>query len=111
MLSINPETTMSEVAQKSYTADDIRTKLETDNKWLFRGLLAIYKRQTEDEQRTDQTNHNNNVGFNGTDAAFLSIMARRALEDKPFSEKQIACIRKAMRKYAGQLYKISKGVI
>lgn len=102
---------MAEVTapKKTYTKEEIREKLATDNKWLFRGLLAIYARQTEDEQRTDQTNHNNSVGFNGTDAAFLSIMARRALEDKPFSEKQIACIRKAMLKYAGQLYRISQG--
>ena len=104
---------MTEVtaSKKAYTKEEIREKLATDIRWLIRGLIAIFDRQTADEQQSDQTNHNNSVGFNGTDAPFMSIMARRAKEGKPFSEKQIACIRKAMLKYAGQLHKISQGKI
>lgn len=108
-----------------HTPEAIKEKLETDNRWLIRGLVAIFQRQTEDEQRQDSTNHLNGVGFNGSDAPFLSVMARRAIDRTKvdprnmeavkkaidgmgFSPRQLQCIRKAMKKYAGQLHKITK---
>lgn len=35
----------------------ITQKVQTDNQWLRQAVVAIYERQTDDEQRTDSTNH------------------------------------------------------
>lgn len=103
---------MSDTAQsKQWTVEEIRAKLESDYKWLFRGLIAIYKRQTADEQEAETTNHNNKIGFNGPDARFMSRMARKAMDpnDRGFTDKQVFSIRSKMLKYAGQLQRISSG--
>ena len=90
----------------------VKNKLATDNAWLLRGLVAIYERQTSEEQNSDQTRFNNGIGFNGVDADFLSPMAKLVLQrskrpiNEIFSDRQYACIRKSMIKYAGQLVRI-----
>jgi hypothetical protein len=63
------------------SADEIKAKVLG---WLERAntaqvgamLLAIYDRQTVSEQASETTNHNNGMGFNGTDAAFGSRLAK-----------------------------------
>ena len=40
-----------------------------------RAILAIYKRQTEDEQRTEETRHYNKMGFSGAHAHSGTYMA------------------------------------
>lgn len=96
---------------KSWTKEEIRDKLEHDDRWLFRALFAIYKYQTEDEKSTGQTKYYNNVGFSGVDADFLTKAAMRYKSGFRFSEKYVAAIRKAMLKYSGQLAKIANGKI
>lgn len=93
----------------------VRNKLLTDNKWLLKGLVAIYNRQTADEQRADQTRLDNGIGFNGVDSGFLSPMAKLTLERSSrnvndiLSPRQLACVRKSMLKYSGQLVRIAEG--
>lgn len=87
----------------------IRHKLETDDAWLYRGLLAIYAGQTASEQLDKVTAERNNIGFNGTDAAFLSDLAERVKKYGSLrTEKQVAACRRAMLKYAGQFERIAK---
>lgn len=95
----------------------IADRIATDDAWLTRGLVAIYMRQTADEQAAGTTKLNNGIGFNGCDAEFLSSLAEQVVEwyakdpharrPKPLSDKQLAACRKAMAKYAGQLAKIA----
>jgi hypothetical protein len=73
-------------------------------------LLAMYERQTGDEQQTGSTREENGVGFNGTDARFLSSLAEQALENRrtkkfptDLSPKQIECAKKKLVKYTRQL--------
>lgn len=75
-------------------------------------LLALYDAQTADEQASESTNHTNGVGFNGTDAGFLTSLAKQVLAfraerqhryPEALSVRQQAALRKALRKYAGQL--------
>jgi transposase len=87
----------------------VKTKLETDSRWLLRGLVAIYRRQTSAEQQTRSTKNVNSVGFSAFDAEFMSAMAERVLKDLCLSPRQIEAIRKTMKKYAGQLVRISTG--
>ncbi len=41
----------------------------------FRGVLAIWKRQTEDEQAGKYTSHDNGIGFSQADATHGSVLA------------------------------------
>ena len=103
----------------------MRNKLLNDDRWILRGMFAIYQRQTADEQTSESTRYWNNIGFTGADALLLSSftkqMMKRGFEERMnqanttirsfFSEKQEFHIRKRMPKYARQLVKISTGRI
>ena len=92
---------------KTYTKEFIKTKLQTDDKWLIRGLMAVSKLQTDDERHIGRTEHSNGVGFNAFDAPFLTQMVIRVNRKLYLSSTQIATIRKRMTKYAGQLESIA----
>lgn len=102
---------MGNLPTRKWSKAEIRNKLETDNKWLIRGLLAIYARQTEDERNAAVTKHDNGVGFNGVDSSFLSNMAQFYKINGFLTTNQMKATRKAMLKYAEQLTKISNKVI
>lgn len=90
------------------TKEFIAEKLISSDQWLYRGLLAIFDYQTQDEQQTESTNKNNGVGFNGVDAPILSSFSKQLKVRGFLTPKQIAYARKAMKKYAGQLLGIAK---
>lgn len=98
-------------AQKKWKAEEIRFNMETNNKWLIHGLLAIYKRQTDDEQNAEITAHQNSVGFNGPDANVLTRMAKWYQQHGFLGKKQIDKCREKMLKYSGQLALIANGEI
>lgn len=92
---------------KKWTKDEIKAKLESDNEWLIRGLLAIHSRQTEDEQNSEMTKEDNGIGFNAFDAAILTDFVNQYNTAKFLSKRQIILVRKKMLKYAGQLTRIA----
>lgn len=94
------------MSKQSLSILEIKVKLATDDKWLYRGLLAIYACQTSEEQATEATLESNGVGFNGADAGILSSFAEQ-LKVKPLTEKQRIIARNKMIKYAGQLKQIA----
>ena len=102
-----------------HTKESIRAKLATSDNWMTRGMVAIFKMQTIDEQATDQTREENGVGFTGCDAFILSQFAKQVIDwqegrsdfRSPLSPKQTALARRKMVKYAGQLAKIANGKI
>lgn len=91
-----------------WTKEEIKEKLRTDNHWLFRGLVAIYNKQTLAEQANEMTEKKNDVGFSGVDAYFLTEMVKKFKNKEDFSIKQLAITRKKMLKYSGQLLKIAQ---
>ena len=104
------------VARRRWSGPEVLDKLNTSNVFLERALLALYDRQTDDEQRTSETREHNGVGFNGVDAPILSSMAqwaqRRALalgrfpacaEGERLTERQRVIVRRKLRKYVRQL--------
>ena len=54
-----------------WTADEIRSKMATDQRWLERGVTAIFEYQTRHEQDREQTELHNDVGFNAADARVM----------------------------------------
>jgi hypothetical protein len=91
----------------TWNKDTILALLNESDKAVCRAVLAIYEKQTENEQATDSTAEQNGVGFNGADAGFGSSLAKQYAERGSLSPRQIACARKMMRKYAGQLAEIA----
>jgi hypothetical protein len=98
-----------------HTTESVRNKLETNNQWLIRGLVAIYNKQEADEQVARQTKKANGVGFTGVDAFILSEFAVQVIDWQEgrgkyrhaLSLRQLALARKKMLKYAGQLARIA----
>lgn len=100
---------LSDIHSKTARVEFIRHKLATDDAWLYRGLLAIHARQTEDEKASKETNQRNSRGFNGTDAAFLSDLAEQVKRyGSLYYAKQIAACRRCMLKYAKQLETVAR---
>ena len=112
---IKQESKMSD----TYTKDDIsfatkaegiqmiRHNLRTSDRWLVRGLIAIYHLQTADEQNSQTTAYRNNMGFGAIDAEILSSFAQQYKRTGYLTTKQIEITRSKMIKYAGQLYTIA----
>ena len=94
----------SNVARKDF----IRGKLEDNVKWATKGLVTIYKFQTESEKACGATHEDNGVGFSGVDSEILSSFAEQVNKKRNLSIKQIAILHRLMPKYAGQLVKIAK---
>jgi hypothetical protein len=108
-LTLNPdELIMSCKGDMSMTKEDIQAKFDTDNRWLFKGILAVYARQTADERVTESVKYHNRKGFCPTDAKFLCSIGRQITMGWGLSPKQVALARKKMQKYAGQCLLISK---
>lgn len=93
--------------EKVWGKDEIKGYLEKSDKWVERGLVALYKKQTDDEQTHNRTKHRNNAGFNKTDAEFLTSCAKFFIENGFLTKKQIVYCRKKILKYSGQLAKIA----
>lgn len=93
-----------------WTKQEIATRLQSDDAWLRRGILAIYSRQTDLEKGAQSTKEHNNCGFSGVDAKFLSSIAQQIQRGRTLSPKQITVARKKMHKYAQQLADIANGV-
>jgi len=90
-----------------YTKDFIKEKILTNDLWLARGVVAIYKKQTDREQMHGYTEESNGVGFNKVDSEILTSFAEFFLKRGFLSSKQIYIARKKMVKYCGQLAKIA----
>lgn len=92
---------------KHWTSEDIKALLIESDKAVARAILAIYGRQTADEQAVGETTQHNGVGFNGVDANFLSSLAKFYQSKGFLSAGQVKYGRKAIMKYAGQLVNIA----
>lgn len=85
----------------------MRTQLETNDKWALRGLVKIYQYQTEEEKNAYQTIDDNGVGFSGVDSEILTSFANQYLRYGRLSPKQMALLKKKIKKYWRQLLAIS----
>ena len=97
---------MTKKQTTTYTSlkrEDIVSLLNTSDKAVCRALVVLHSRQTDDERDSQSTRHTNGRGFSQFDAAFLSSLAEQYERRGSLSPKQIACARKKVVRYAGQL--------
>ena len=93
--------------KKIWTKDEIKDHMEHEDEWLYRGILAIYNRQTDNEQFSGETHESNGIGFNGADAPIMSGFAEFLKKTGFLTPKQRFVARKKMMKYANQLANIA----
>lgn len=93
--------------KKVWTKDEIKDHMKNEDAWLYRGILAIYNRQTDNEQFSGETHDLNGMGFNGADAPIMSSFAEFLKKTGFLTPKQQIIARKKMMKYAGQLAEIA----
>ena len=72
------------------TANEIRAKLLTDDRWLARALVALNDRQTHDEQRSESTKYHNGMGFRPMHAKRGTSMAKFYQKTGFLTPKQMA---------------------
>jgi hypothetical protein len=92
----------------SWDKEKIQSLLQSNAVALERAILLVYANQTASEKAAGATNQNNGVGFNGTDASFMSSIAgwlgrARAEEGHRLSLKQQEIARSIIMKYWRQV--------
>lgn len=93
--------------QKVWKKEEIKSLLETYQNAVEKGIKTLFKLQTRDEQSTDNTRHNNGVGFSAVDAHILSSYAKQLNEGRRLTNRQLEKARTKMLKYAVQLTKVA----
>lgn len=94
----------------------VRENLQESDAWLCRAVVAIMEQQTLEEQNRESTDHNNGVGFNGSDARLMTSFGKQIVRwisgdrryNQPLSPRQLARARERMDKYAGQLVRLAR---
>lgn len=73
-----------------------------------RAMVAIYRRQTADEQRTSTTVHSNGRGFSAADAVKGTYYAKWVLSGRQLTGQYLAHAQEMARKYLRQLVEVSE---
>ncbi len=90
-----------------WTKDSIHNLLSSNDKAVARAVLAIYARQTNDEQATESTRHTNGAGFNHADAQRGSYYATYVQRTGRLTGRHLELARKMVGKYWRQLAEIA----
>lgn len=90
-----------------WTAEAVRAKLLSDQVWVERGLMAIYRRQTSLEKQAEEAIFVNGRGFGAFDAKMGSYLAAYCKSGKHLSGPFVVKGRKIVLKYVGQLVEIA----
>ena len=96
-----------ELTTKKARTAHIREMLASDAKWALKALVRIYDNQTADEKESEDTRHDNGVGFTGADGSFMTSIAKQYIARGSLSEVQMSYVFKNMPKYARQLERVS----
>ena len=90
-------------ADKEKCREDRNYIKQASRLFVWACLQALYERQEEGEKMAHATVVRNGVGFNGTDATFLSDVAEKTATRFDLSSGQARAVAKCLAKYSGQL--------
>ncbi len=91
-----------------HTIDQIKGLLLSSDEAVETAILALYTRQTEDEQSYSTTRHSNGRGFTAFDAKTGSYFARWILSGRHLDGRFLAKARAMTMKYAKQLAEVAE---
>ena len=100
---------MSNEAKKVWTRDEIEGMLRTNDRAVERAMVAIWERQTADEQATQAVHHHNGRGFAGWSARSGTYFAEWVRSGRHLTGKHLAKARKIALYHAGQLTDFANG--
>lgn len=86
-----------------HTRETVRALLASRDDAVERAIVVLFTRQTADEQASEETKHDNDVGFNSADARRLSYFARWIGSGRHLDGNHLVTARRRVMKYAGQL--------
>lgn len=104
-IHLEPETKTEN--KRTWSEEEIKDLIQTNDKVLYGALKKLYAEQTADEQSDGQTSHANGAGFNGVDSPFLSSCSEFLLRKGYLTDKQKASVRKLLVKYNKQLTRLA----
>lgn len=87
----------------TWTKERVRILLASNDKAVERAIIALYRRQTLDEQNDGETRYSNGVGFSGAHANLGSYCARWILDGKSLSGPYLNRARIMVLHYVDQL--------
>ena len=91
-----------------YNKEVIKENLSTNPKWIERGVVVLYQRQTEDEKRSGNTIVDNKMGFNGSDSRYLSYCAKWVMSGRHLNDKHFEKCGSRLPKYWKQIMELIK---
>lgn len=94
--------------KSKYTKEQIQILLMSNDKAVYRAIVAIYRRQTPNEQSIGVTVEHNGEGFTAIDSMLFSSFAQQILAGRTLSYKQLQLARAGMKKYWAQLIKVAE---
>lgn len=92
---------------RTWTPDEIKNLIQTNDKVLYGALRRLYDEQTQDEKDCMETTHRNGVGYNGLDAPIMSSLTEFLLRNGFLTDKQKVLARKKLIKYNNQLTRLA----
>lgn len=95
---------------KTWTRTEIEEMINAHDGAVERAMVAIWERQTADEQTSQTTNHSNGRGFCGWAARSGTYYAEWVRSRRHLTGKHLAKARKIALHHAGQLTDFANGV-
>lgn len=84
----------------------VKQQLATNQRWQLKAVQLLYSYQTKDEQKSEQTNESNGVGFTAFDAPILTDIAEKARYSR-LQNYHYGILSKRLPKYWKQIMKAS----
>ena len=98
------------MAQKTWTRTEIEALINGNDRAVERAMVAIWERQTADEQETQDTRHHNGRGFAAWSARSGTYFAEWVRSGRRLTGKHLVKARKIALHHAGQLTDFANGV-
>ena len=95
---------------KTWTRTEIEALINSNDRAVERAMVAIWERQTADEQETQDTRHHNGRGFAAWSARSGTYFAEWVRSGRRLTGKHLVKARKIALYHAGQLTDFANGV-
>jgi hypothetical protein len=95
---------------KTWTRTEIEALINSNDRAGERAMVAIWERQTADEQETQDTRHHNGRGFAAWSARSGTYFAEWVRSGRRLTGKHLVKARKIALHHAGQLTDFANGV-
>ena len=95
---------------KTWTRTEIEALINSNDRAVERAMVAIWERQTRDEQAAETVRHHNGCGFAAWSAKSGTYYANWVRSGRRLTGKHLAKARKIALYHAGQLTDFANGV-